>query len=268
MLSKKKKLNSRVFRALGEEFEVCPFELQFEAARDADTVICDYNYVFSPRSALSKLSTVSDQGKPNLVIDEAHNLPSRAMDYILPRFQARHLIGFAGVLRVFHRDSPSEVESLIDGCIQVISGCRPPERRPFCRDGDTTLYKAVASGTRGSRIEPPVASFLAQDADLRTFLSRYLDADSEIQPRDPVLRLCFYWAEFTDALQYVTDGSRSEFFTTYMPNSDGGTVKITCCDAAEMLKECYENYESVVAFSATSGPLNIMLRFLAWIPRP
>ena len=39
---------------------------------------------------------------------------------------------------------------------------------------------------RPSRIEPPVDPFLEQDGKLRAFLSRYLDSDVEIQPRDVV----------------------------------------------------------------------------------
>ncbi len=86
ILAKKRKLTARVFRDLGAEHAVCPFELQLDAAEEADVVICDYNYVFAPRSAFGRmtLSAIDQTGKPNLVIDEAHNLPSRAMDYYSP----------------------------------------------------------------------------------------------------------------------------------------------------------------------------------------
>ena len=73
-LAKKKKLKAETFRSLGDKFQVCPYELQLAAAAEADTVICDYNYVFAPRSALGNLNAISidQQGSPNLVIDEAH----------------------------------------------------------------------------------------------------------------------------------------------------------------------------------------------------
>ena len=59
---------------MGEKYEVCPFELQLEAAQEADTVICDYNYVFSPRALLSRISSLNGTngrgtgqiGQPNL----------------------------------------------------------------------------------------------------------------------------------------------------------------------------------------------------------
>jgi DNA excision repair protein ERCC-2 len=239
VLEKKKKLKAKHFKELGEEFQVCPFELQLDAAQDADTVICDYNYVFAPRSALGRLSLNSfdQQGKPNLVIDEAHNLPSRAMDYYSPALSS---IAFEK-MREDIEDLPArfrgEAEELLDECIEVLVSCRPKN-----------------SDSKPSTIDPPVNSFLDQDSKLRTFLSRYLDSDVEIKPKDVVLRLCFYWSEFTGALEFIEDSDRKEFFTTYHPLPSGGTVKITCCDASQMLEACYDEYDQVVGFSATLKP--------------
>jgi DNA excision repair protein ERCC-2 len=237
-LARKKKLNSKVFRELGEEYEVCPFELQLDSAREADTVICDYNYVFAPRSPFSRMSeiAVDQQGKPNLVIDEAHNLPSRAMDYYSPALSSLTLEKMREEMDNLPDRFRREAEELLDGCIQAILTCKPTD------------------SAKPAVIDPPVAPFLEQDGLLRAFLSRYLDSDYEIQPRDVVLRLCFYWAEFTEALEYVTGGHREEFFTTFHPHTTGGIVRITCCDASEMLEDCYDSYDQVVAFSATLKP--------------
>ena len=71
------------------------------------------------------------------------------------------------------------------------------------------------------------------------------------------MRLCFYWAEFSDALQFVA-GGRKEFFTTFQPFPPA--VKITCCDASSMLKECYGQYSSVVGFSATLKPFDYYIQ--------
>ncbi|MBC7691228.1 MAG: ATP-dependent DNA helicase [Methylotenera sp.] len=237
-LAKKKKLTSKVFRNFAEEYQVCPFELQLDVAQEADTVICDYNYVFAPRSALGRMnmSTFDQEGKPNLVIDEAHNLPSRAMDYYSPTLSSFVLEKMRDELKGLPSRFRKEAEILIDECIAVLSSCRP--------DGEA---KPV-------QIDPPVESFMLQDGKLRSFLSRYLESDVEIKPRDPILKLVFYWSEFTGALEFVGDPAHAEFFTTFQPHSSGGTVKITCCDASEMLKSAYDDYEQVVGFSATLKP--------------
>ena len=90
--------------------------------------------------------------------------------------------------------------------------------------------------------------FRDQHARLSAFLSRYLDSGVEIPNQDVILRLCYYWAEFTETLEFAGDPDRQEFFTSFYPHPTGGTVKITCCDASAMLKECYKEYDQV-AFS-------------------
>jgi DNA excision repair protein ERCC-2 len=238
LLAKKRKLRARTFRELGEQYEVCPFELQLDGAREADVVICDYNYVFAPRSAFGRLAMtgVDQEGKPNLVIDEAHNLPSRAMDYYSPSLSSIILENMRDELRKVPARFQSEAEELLDGCLRVIASCRP------------------GGGSKPSKIDPAAELFLEQDAKLRAFLSRYLDCDVDIQPRDVVLRLCFSWSEFTAALEYAADPGNQEFFTTFHPHATGGIVKITCCDASDMLENCYHDYAQVVGFSATLKP--------------
>lgn len=239
ILSKKKKLTKRVFRNLGEEYQVCPFELQVEGADEADVIVCDYNYVFGPRSAFTKMgaTAIGHQGKPSLVIDEAHNLYARALGYYSPELSTWALERMRPFVRELPEKFRKEAEDLLNGCIGTIEACRPEE-------------------TSGSvEIDPPHELFLEQDAQLRTFLSRYLEADIEIQPRDVVLRMCFYWSEFTSALDFIISPKRKEFFTTFRPDKrTGGTVRITCCDASEMLKECYGEYDEVIGFSATLKP--------------
>ena len=240
LLAKKKKLTARSFRNLGEQYQVCPFELQLDAAQDADVVICDYNYVFAPRSALRRMTGVEiDQsGRPNLVIDEAHNLPSRAMSYYSPALSSITLESMrAGIRQLpdrFHR----EAEELLDGCIRTIAACSPGRI------------------STPSKIDPPRDPFLEQDAKLRAFLSRYLDSDVEIRPRDVVMGLCLYWSEFTDALEFIGDPDHHEFFSTFHPHPTGGLIKITCCDASAMLKDRYDEYDQVVGFSATLKPFD------------
>ncbi|RYY72062.1 MAG: DEAD/DEAH box helicase [Chitinophagaceae bacterium] len=46
-LAKKRKLSFRTFKEIGKKYEVCPFEIQFDAAQEVETVICDYNYTNS-----------------------------------------------------------------------------------------------------------------------------------------------------------------------------------------------------------------------------
>lgn len=240
-LARKKKLTYKVFREIGEQYQVCPFELQWEAAQHADVVICDYNYVFAPRVALGNISAsgVGQEGKPNLVVDEAHNLLSRAMDYYSPALSTAVLEKMREEVSELPDTFRSEAQDLLTDCVTAVQSCKPE------------------GATRTQLIEAPEEIFLEQEEILRSFLSRYLDSGVEIQPRDVVLRWCFYWSQFSAALEFVSSPKRPEFFTTFQPNSvGGGTIKITCCDASDMLQSCYDEYQNVVAFSATLKPFD------------
>jgi DNA excision repair protein ERCC-2 len=244
ILGRKRSLKARLFRELGREYRVCPFELQFEAAPAADVLICDYNYVFAPRSALGRSASleVGQTGKPSLVIDEAHNLPARAMEYYSPLLSSAVLEGLREEIRGIAPRFRAGAEKLLDGCLETVATCRP------------------SGASRPARIDPPLNLFLEQDARLRAFLSGYLESDTELGPRDPLLRLCFAWSEFCALLEQAVDPERDEFFVTFHPGSAGGTLKITCCDASAMLKGSYDGYQQVVAFSATLKPFEYYAR--------
>lgn len=238
MLQRKRRLKARTFRELGERYQVCPYELQLEAVRHADMTICDYNYVFAPRSALGDMvdMELDMSGKPALVIDEAHNLPARAMEYYSPSLSSHHLEQMRAELGNLPPSFRREALEQLDGCLRTLAAC-------------------VRSGQAGPlRINPPVELFLAQDERLRSFLSRYLESDVEIGARDAVLRLSFYWSEFSRSLELAADPERDEFFVSCRPDPAGATVRISCCDASAMLKDCYTGYGQVVAFSATLKP--------------
>ncbi|MFN7904504.1 MAG: ATP-dependent DNA helicase [Pseudobdellovibrionaceae bacterium] len=238
-LAKKKNLTAKVFKKMAEEFQVCPFEIQIDAIQEADVVICDYNYVFAPKSAIGKIGGISlDQtGKPNLIIDEAHNLPARAMDYYSPSLSKYTLEKMREDIHDLPLRFRAEAEDLLDQCLAIIEKCAPKDCEKSCL------------------ITPRILDFHLQDEMLRGFLSSYLNSEVEILPKDVVLRFSFYWSEFTSALELL---ERPEFFATFHPHP--ATVKITCCDASEMLKQCYDSYEQVVGFSATLKPFDYYSR--------
>lgn len=243
ILARKKKLKARHFRSLGEEHQVCPFELQLAALPEADLVICDYNYVFAPRSALGRVTTLSvgQRGKPSLIVDEAHNLPSRAMDYYSPQLSAQLLNSWRAGLAVLPPPFGGRAVELLEGCLETIA---------LSREGE---------GSRPRAIQPPVRAFADQEARIAQVLSRYLESSLEIAGGDPLLALARYWSEFTGTLELVRDAAGQEFCTTFHP-AEGGILKITCCDAGAQLAGCYAGFEQVVGFSATLKPFDYYAR--------
>ncbi len=237
-LRKKKRLTAKVMRNLAEKYEVCPFELQLEAVPEADVVVCDYNYVFGHQSALGKISAggFAQEGLPNLVIDEAHNLPARTMGNFSPELSGRFLEGLRADLAGLPKRFRGAAEALLDECLATVKAAAPAR----------TETRTVAPDFNGFG--------LVNDA-LRAFLNEYLEADVEIKPRDVVLRLAFYWGEFTDLLQELST-ERSEFFITGQNDGRASTIKIICCDASKLIRDRYDRFQNVVLFSATLKPFD------------
>jgi DNA excision repair protein ERCC-2 len=67
---------------LSQTHQVCPFALTMELVKNADVVVGDYNYVFDPSRRLGPVAESPDEWI--LIVDEAHNLPDRAMGYASP----------------------------------------------------------------------------------------------------------------------------------------------------------------------------------------
>jgi DNA excision repair protein ERCC-2 len=231
-LAKKRKLTSEKIVEMAQEFQVCPFELSVEAIERADVVIGDYNYAFAPRSLLGRLSEplLESKEKPNLVIDEAHNLPSRAQDYFSPSL------------------SISDLEILERDFLQLPSSVGF-EAGMLIRSAKNLIQQYGKSG--GSRkIDIDIDPFLDLEKSIRMMTTEYLESDVEVIPRDPMLRFMNMWSDFISALSFAGP----EFFQTYQQTRTTEMVKITCCDASEQLKLAYKEFKNVVAFSATLKP--------------
>lgn len=78
---KNNRYNADTIADIARKYEVCPFELQLDLSLLSDVIICDYNYFFDPIVKLERY--FSDEVDPSsyfILVDEAHNLPSRARD--------------------------------------------------------------------------------------------------------------------------------------------------------------------------------------------
>ena len=71
-------LTADVLQQLARQYEVCPFELALDLSLWSDVVIGDYNYLFDPVVHLARF--FESRGDYLFLIDEAHNLPSRARE--------------------------------------------------------------------------------------------------------------------------------------------------------------------------------------------
>lgn len=79
ILQKENSLDRACIEKYALKHKLCPFEFSLDLAYAADSVICDYNYIFDPKVSLKRL--FDDHKKRTvLLVDEAHNLVDRGRD--------------------------------------------------------------------------------------------------------------------------------------------------------------------------------------------
>ena len=221
-------MTGELFKTLGEKHEVCPFELSTDCLDQADIVVADYNYVFSPRSLLQRLTT-SKFGitkKSNLVIDEAHNLPQRAASYFSPSLTFSFLNGILWQLPRNKKALYCGAEKVVKECLEIFESYKPRVRNS------------------SARIEIRREQFIAQGEIIKELLGKYLQDSFTIKQGDPVVALYNEWSSFTEGLSYEGDA----FVSIYQHDTAGGALKIICCDASHQLETVYKSFESVTAF--------------------
>lgn len=238
-LNDEENLTAETFIEYGEKYQVCPFELSLDSLQSRDVIIGDYNYVFSPRSLLGRIGaeTPFTGERPNLIVDEAHNLPGRACDYYSPELSSATLKEAVKKARTLSPGYALEAEAALNQALHTLDITR-------------------VHGAREGAISPNPDAFSAVDQALRDFLSRYLQSGFEIERKDALVSACQSWSQFTDGLGYDGD----QFFATFFSTAQSVYYKITCCDASQQLENAYNEFANVVAFSATIKPFEYYSR--------
>ena len=83
-------INPESLLPIAKKHRLCPFELSLDVSSWCDVIICDYNYVYDPRVRLQRF--FADVGETYaILVDEAHNLPSRAREMYSARLELDQL---------------------------------------------------------------------------------------------------------------------------------------------------------------------------------
>lgn len=248
-------LSQEQFKELGEQYEVCPFELSLDGVANTDVIVADYNYVFSPRNTLGRFtwSLSKTPEKPNLVIDEAHNLPQRACDYYSKSLSYAELASFAEKMGGLSVSEVIEAKSTLSEVLYSIS----------------TVGRTV--GGKECKVTLAPAMFEKALGKLQALMLKRLQNSSKQEQGkkepgksepggDPIAALVNYLSDFVDALAFEGD----EFFHLYTRTrgKDGAdeVLKVVCCDASSKLKLAHKEFAHVVGFSATIKPFQYFLQ--------
>jgi Rad3-related DNA helicase len=209
-------------RAAGKEARICPYEITRAALAFNDVWIGDYNYVFAPANrGLFYLQPGFDPTRTLLIIDEAHNLPSRVAD------AHSHTLSAADARAVL-----AELDHL-----QV--------PRPLLRAWDS-LTRLVAALLPADSLDPALEADLAETLDA-------VAAQLAMQPLD-YAALGPVFSDQVWRTPALAEWLRDARLTKLLWCPREAELAFTCIDAAPAIGETLRAYGGVVFASATLTP--------------
>jgi len=221
-------------RDAGRNANICPYEITRTALAFQDVWVGDYNYVFAPRNrTLFENQPGWDPARTMLIIDEAHNLPSRVAD------AHSHVLRAADTRAVL-----AELDHL---------------RAP------TTLRRAwetLALIVSGQRISDAIDAIAEDDL---------LDVISHIAEQLPLVSLDFSalgpdLAQTLWSTIELADWLQSPTLTRLLWTPRESEIHFTCLDAAPITGGILRSFSRVVLASATLGPANAFNTSLGLTP--
>lgn len=219
-----------------ESHQMCPFELSLEAASRADFVVGDYNYIFDPKSSLRRLFSSRKRKGWILVIDEAHNLYSRARGYFSPALGFRE-VEEAEQTAIATEWCPPDVVSVLG----EVRGQAADIRRQYRAGRGAKKLAVEIDRDFFSRIGSCIGSVLSD-----YFLAK-LRAGA--QESEDSLELCLLAiSSFCAILELEGDS------VCIYDSAERGSLKQVCLDPSHQLGETIRSFSSVIAVSATLEP--------------
>ena len=228
-------VHPELVRTVGRTHAVCPYELSLDAALAADVVIGDYNYVFDP---VVHLQRFADGDDIDLLVDEAHQLSSRAQEMLSTSLNR-------GAFRTARKEQPPA---------SIAKRLRSVERalvelRRLHKPAEETVIAAPLALTRA--IERFSNALHSDDIQLDRFpavRSAYLIAHRWLRGES-------WRTQLGRAGSEPTAGEPAAFI--HLLRSAGRDIEVIlqCLDPSEHLREAFGRYRSSIRFSGTLSPL-------------
>lgn len=212
-------------KAAGRAARICPYEITRAALAFNDVWIGDYNYVFAPRNqGMFYEQPGFDPARTLLVIDEAHNLPSRVADAHSHAAQADDARSVLAELDHLHAAAP--LQHAWESWTMLLSALVPTES-----------------------LDP------ALEADIVATLGQVADALGAMPPDFAALGP--QWAgvlwETSELVDWLANDRLKKLLWCPRP----GELHFTCFDAADAIGETLRAYGGVIFASATLSPVNV-----------
>lgn len=228
ILHLEKEMDRETVLRYAEKYRVCPFEFCLDISSWTDGIICDYNYVFDPSVRLKRYFADGASGDYLFLVDEAHNLVSRAREMYSASVYKED---FLEVKRIIKGKSP-RLERQLDRCNKLLLSMKRE-----C--GDWQLLEDVTGLAAG---------IMTVFSYMETFMEEF----PEFPERETVLDFYFCLRDFLNVYEEL-DGH----YRIYEENREDGSflVRLFCVDPSRLLSRCMDQGASTILFSATLLPV-------------
>ena len=233
------------------KYKVCPYELSLDLSEFCTVVICDYNYLFSPRVKLRRY--FSDNGAERtdpserfiFLIDEAHNLLSRARDMYSASLSSIEADGF-GEIGGVAGEAALQLASALRGCTSYISESEENE----LDDGSLGMCGATVIPS------PPEAVTEAAESFCRGVTARKA-VGAVISPE---------LTEFYYKVNAYLDRAKNsdDRYAAYLEmRGEELELRLICLDPSADISRCLDTGQGAMFFSATLSPIDYYINVLS-----
>lgn len=228
-------------RELAEAAVLCPFEVSLDLALHADMVVADYNYVFDPAVFLRRLFFKKDLSDWILILDEAHNLYDRGMDYLSPSLWRQRITS----LQQHTASRPQKVFNKLAEALKAMD-------KLF--DDLQLEGESYYAGQQYFQLELNEKAWEENFAVYEAAHLKYLIHKVKkrlLIPDDPLENFYFALRRFVQVSKL-----KDRAFVPFYDADEGGILKIQCCDPSGYLGQRIDQFHTVLAMSATLDPMS------------
>jgi Rad3-related DNA helicase len=240
---------------LGRAVRLCPFDLAMLRSEQADVVVCDYNYIFDPAVYLRHFFEENAHDDCVLIIDEAHNLYGRAMEYYSPSLRRADVRACLGALP-FDEALAEDLAAWLRSLEKFFTQLRESGEERFGEEKKFPVALPRAFFYR-KRDE-------AEKLAMRYFIYRFGQRRAAVE--DPIKELFTRFFAFVHTLELAeTDEPQLEDeFSFLFDRTEAQQIKILCKDPSRLLRKRLDGFHSVIAMSATLEPMEFYREVLGF----
>jgi|LSQX01.1.fsa_nt_gb DNA excision repair protein ERCC-2 len=254
--------------ALGQKYQLCPYELSIDLMKSCDLVVCDYNYIFDPRIRWQERLD-DPKHKYTLLVDEAHNLAERSRSMFSAIIDSKQIEDLKAILpqATAEADDPSlvsvlasltELEELLNSYRNVLAeDVSETNREDFVKRHQELGLFFTQNFFATHVIPPRLESCVAR---LNFKLMQFFEFFRDFPQREAANIIRFELLFF----QRIAEEYYDQAYITAVRRMPEGKMALSLLslDASEHLTNTYYGKSSVVFFSATLEPYSYFVSLL------